>query len=215
MTNAFRRGTALLATIAIAGCATATSQSATRGPLSPAEIAKADSGRPAYTKADVEFMQGMIAHHAQAVVMARLANSNGARSDVRVLAGRIDVAQRDEIDLMQRWLRDRRENAPDPLAHHDMPGHQMSAMGPMMPGMLSAEQMSQLEAAKGPEFDRLFLTFMIQHHEGAITMVQRLFSSPGAGQDVVVWQFASEVEADQSTEIERMRTMLGTPSDSR
>jgi uncharacterized protein (DUF305 family) len=183
--------------------------------LSPAAQAKADGGRPPYTPADVKFMQGMIAHHAQALTMAALAPTNGARGDVRVLAERIDVAQRDEIDFMQRWLRERGEMVPDPSAMHTMAGHAMpmSQMpGMMMPGMLSAEQMAELEAAKGGDFDRLFLTGMIQHHEGALTMVTQLFGSPGAGQDVNIWKFASDVEADQSSEIARMRTMLEPPS---
>jgi uncharacterized protein (DUF305 family) len=112
---------------------------------------------------------------------------------------------------MQEWLRERGRMAPDPLAHQ---GHQMPAMGAsdsLMPGMLTADQMKQLEAARGAEFDRLFLTFMIQHHEGALTMTQALFSSHGAAQDTDVWKFASDVEADQSTEIERMQKMLATP----
>lgn len=210
----------LLATIALAGCSAAVQQSVAREPaiLTPAAQAKADSGRPPYTAADVRFMQGMIFHHAQAVVMARWAPSHGARDDVRVLASRIDVAQRDEIAFMQGWLRERGEMAPDPLAHRDMPGHQMPGMAmsdSLMPGMLTPEQMKQLDAARGPEFDRLFLTFMIQHHEGALTMVQQLFSSYGAGQDTYVWKFASDVEADQSTEIDRMQTMLNTDSEGR
>ena len=177
--------------------------------LSPAAQAKADGGRGPYTPADVRFMQGMIAHHAQALVMVALAPTNGARSDVRILAERIDVAQRDEIAFMQRWLRERGETVP---AVHDMAGHQMPMTGGMMmPGMLSAEQMAELKAARGPEFDRLFLTFMIQHHEGAVTMVEQLFGSPGSGQEINVWRFASDVEADQGSEIARMRAMLSPP----
>ena len=175
-----------------------------------------DGGIPPYTRADVEFMQGMIAHHGQAITMAALAPTNGAGADVRVLAARIDVAQRDEIAAMQQWLRRRRETVPDPMAAHsmaghDMPGHDMSSMGggaPLMAGMLSAEQMAQLRAAKGQEFDRLFLTFMIQHHEGAVTMVNKLFASHGAGQDTELWRLASDIEADQGSEIARMREML-------
>jgi uncharacterized protein (DUF305 family) len=150
-------------------------------------------------------MQGMIRHHAQALVMANWAQTRAARSSIKILAARIDVAQRDEIATMQRWLRDRRENAPD--AQHEMAGH-TSPSGDLMPGMLTHEQLSQLEKATGAEFDRLFLTFMIQHHEGALTMVRELFSSPGAGQDATIFRFASDVEADQTTEIDRMRTML-------
>lgn len=168
-------------------------------------------------------MQGMIAHHAQAVTMAGWAPTHGARQDVKILASRIDVSQRDEMAFMQRWLRERHETVPDPLAQRDMSTHVMSshdssmagmAMSPapgpatLMPGMLSPAQMSQLSAATGPVFDRLFLTFMIQHHQGAVTMVNRLFSSPGAGQEDYVFRFATDVNTDQTTEIERMQLML-------
>jgi uncharacterized protein (DUF305 family) len=208
---------ALFVALAFAACSTAIQQSTAGGDavLSPAAQAKADGGRPPYTAGDVKFMQGMIAHHAQALTMAALAPTNGARSDVRILAERIDVAQRDEIDFMQRWLRERGEMVPNPNATHDMGGHQMpmgEMPGILMPGMLSPEQMGQLKAATGAEFDRLFLTFMIQHHEGALTMVQELFGTPGAGQETNVWKFASDVEADQSSEIARMRTMLSPAS---
>jgi uncharacterized protein (DUF305 family) len=179
----------------------------------PAEQAKADSGRMPYTAADVRFMQGMIHHHAQAIVMAGWAPVNGARSDVQILAARIDVAQRDEIAFMQRWLRERRETVPDPSAEHDMGGRKVSMSempmpDMMMPGMLSAEQMAQLKAARGTEFDRLFLTFMIQHHTGALTMVDQLFGTIGGGQELYVFRFASDVGADQTTEIDRMQSML-------
>jgi uncharacterized protein (DUF305 family) len=185
-------------------------QSGTPGrPMTPAEQARADSGRMPFTAADVRFMSGMIHHHAQAVVMAGWAQTHDARPDVKVLAQRIDVAQRDEMAFMQRWLRERHQEVPDPLEHFAM-GHDMADMKmEMMPGMLTPEQMKQLDAARGPEFDRLFLTFMIQHHQGAITMVDQLFASPGAGQELYVFRFASDVNADQTTEIERMRLMLG------
>ena len=186
---------------------TQTSVQAGRASMTPAEQARADSGRMPFTAADVHFMQGMIHHHAQAVVMAGWAQTHDARPDVKVLAQRIDVAQRDETAFMQRWLRERHQDVPDPLEHYAM-GHDMGAMA-MMPGMLTPEQMKQLDAARGPEFDRLFLTFMIQHHQGAITMVDQLFSSPGAGQELYVFRFASDVNADQTTEIDRMRLMLG------
>lgn len=198
----------------VAACGASVQQSAQSGvqpavPRTPAEQARADSGRMPFTAADVHFMQGMIHHHAQAVVMAGWAQTHGARPDVKTLAQRIDVAQRDEMAFMQRWLRERHQDAPDPLEHYEM-GHDM-AMSPaeMMPGMLTPEQMKALDAARGPEFDRLFLTDMIQHHRGAITMVDQLFSSPGAGQELYVFRFASDVNADQTTEIERMRLMLG------
>jgi uncharacterized protein (DUF305 family) len=155
-------------------------------------------------------MQGMIAHHLQAVTMAGWAPSRAARASVRILAARIDVAQRDEIAFMQRWLRERAETVPDSAAPHHTSGHQTATPGALMPGMLSPEQLTRLEVARSSEFDRLFLTFMIQHHEGALHMVQRLFSSHGAAQDVDVFRFASDVEADQTTEIERMRAMLAS-----
>jgi uncharacterized protein (DUF305 family) len=115
---------------------------------------------------------------------------------------------------MTRWLRERGETVPAAHAGHvmagqTMPGHDMSAMpGALMPGMITPEQMAELKEAKGAEFDRLFLTFMIQHHQGAMTMVQELFNTPGSGQEINVWRFASDVEADQGSEIDRMRTML-------
>jgi len=183
------------------------STGASAGVLSPAAQARADSGRPPFTAADVQFMQGMIAHHAQALVMVGWAAERAASPAVRTLAGRIDVGQRDEIALMQRWLRDRRQPVPDEneLARHAAMGHHT---GELMPGMLTAEQLAQLEKARGAEFDRLFLTYMIQHHEGAVAMVRKLFASRGAGQDITVFRLASDVEADQTTEIERMRSML-------
>ncbi len=206
-----------LALAAIAGCSAAPHSSPQpvrpiSAGLTPAEQAKADSGRPPYTPADVKFMQGMIGHHAQAIVMAAWAPSHDARADVRILAERIGVAQKDEIAMMQRWLRDRRETVPDADAHHehagmDMPGMNMPAM---MPGMLTAEQFAQLDAARGPEFDRLFLTFMIGHHQGAVTMVKQLLAVPGAGQDDDVFRFIADVNVDQTTEIDRMRGMLTT-----
>ena len=176
--------------------------------LTPAQQARADSGRPPYTTADVKFMQGMIGHHAQAIVMAGWAPTHGARADVRILAERIKVAQTDEIAMMQRWLRDRRQVVPDADAHHEHAGMDMPGMPPMMPGMLTAEQFAQLDAARGPEFDRLFLTFMIGHHQGAVTMVRQLLAVPAAGQDDDVFRFVADVNVDQTTEIDRMRGML-------
>ena len=206
----------LLVAVFAAGCASSRQQSAGDVSLSPAALARADSGRPPYTRADVQFMQGMIAHHAQAVYMASLAPSHRARSDVRTLAERIDVAQRDEIAFMQRWLGERRETVPEAAFTHDMSGHAMAGMsGALMPGMLTHEQLMQLDEATGPAFDRLFLTFMIQHHQGALTMVERLFASPGAGQDVTIFRFASDVTADQTTEIDRMRSMLSPATSQR
>jgi uncharacterized protein (DUF305 family) len=174
---------------------------------SPAERARADGGRPPYTAADVRFISGMIGHHAQAVLMAGWAPTHGASRAVRVLCERIVVAQRDEIAFMQRWLGERGKPVPEADASHDlMPG--MEGMHEMMPGMLTADELRRLDAARGAEFDRLFLTFMIRHHQGAITMVEQLFANPGAGQDDNVFKFASDVQADQSTEIDRMTSML-------
>jgi uncharacterized protein (DUF305 family) len=173
--------------------------------MSPSATSRADSGRPPYTPADVHFMSGMIGHHAQAVVMAKWAPTHGASAAVRGLCERIAVAQTDEINMMQTWLRARHETVPPA----DPRGHVMAGMAPMlMPGMLSPAQMTQLDSARGPEFDHLFLTFMIQHHQGAITMVQELLGTNGAAQDEIVFRFASDVNADQSTEIARMNLML-------
>jgi uncharacterized protein (DUF305 family) len=178
--------------------------------LTPAAQAKADSGRPAYTPADVHFISGMIGHHAQAVLMAGWAPSHGASQSLRALCERIVVGQRDEIAFMQRWLRERRLTVPDADASHDMMPDMPGMHHTLMPGMLTAEQLTQLDRARGTEFDRLFLTFMIQHHQGAITMVEQLFSANGAAQDDNIFKFASDVNADQTTEIDRMSLMLST-----
>jgi uncharacterized protein (DUF305 family) len=162
-------------------------------------------------------MSHMIGHHAQALVMAGLAPSHGASSSVRTLAERIINGQQDEITSMQRWLRDRGLPVPDPrqtgagMEGHQMEGHQMK--GPphhqmLMPGMLTEAQMKELDGARGPEFDRLFLTYMIQHHRGAVTMVEDLFGTSGAAQDETVFKFANDVSVDQSIEIARMEQML-------
>jgi uncharacterized protein (DUF305 family) len=150
----------------------------------------------------------MIAHHAQAVLIGGWAvdATHGASPAVRTLSERIVVAQTDEIAFMQRWLQERGE----PVPPTDPRGHIMPGMGhPMlMPGMLTPEQLAELDRARGPDFDRLFLTLMIQHHQGAITMVERLLGAHGAAQDGLVFRFAADVNADQTTEIERMRRML-------
>lgn len=195
-----------VAILATAACATATRRLPDQAIASPAGQAQPDSGRPAYTAADVHFLSGMIGHHAQAIQMAGWAPTHGASAAVRVLCERIVVAQNDEIAFAQRWLREHNEFVPpaDPRGHV-MPGmdHPM-----LMPGMLTPGQMAQLDAARGPEFDRLFLTFMIQHHQGALTMVAQLLAVPGAAQDGPVFRFAADVHADQTTEIERMNRML-------
>jgi uncharacterized protein (DUF305 family) len=181
---------------------------ATPRPLTPAEVVNRDGGIPPYVQADVDFMTGMIGHHTQAIVMARMAPTHEASAAVRGLAARIAVAQQDEIALMQRWLRARGKPVPsgaaDPHAHH-MAGHDAHAG---MPGMLSAAQLDSLDRARGPEFDRLFLTYMIQHHQGAITMVEALLAADGAARDEDVYKFAADVNVDQITEIDRMLVML-------
>ena len=151
-----------------------------------------------YTKADVHFMQGMIAHHAQAIFMSRLAASHGANARLLKFATKIDQSQMSEILLMQDWLRANAQTAPDTSSYHTV----------MMDGMLSADQIKTLEAARGPEFDMHFLTMMIQHHEGALKMVVDLMASPGAAQDVDVSVFANDVQTVQTAEIGTMRQML-------
>jgi uncharacterized protein (DUF305 family) len=179
-------------------------------PVDPAYVAKAraDSIRHPYTQADVDFMSHMIAHHAQAIAMSRLAPSHAASPAVQRLADRIINAQHDEIATMQTWLSDRLK----PVPEANPAGMKMSMNGMehvmLMPGMLTEAQMKELDAARGPEFDRLFLIFMIQHHKGAVSMVKDLFGSSGAAMDETVFKFASDVNVDQSTEIARMEKML-------
>jgi len=178
--------------------------------LSTAELealyrARTDSARLNVSEADVLFVSGMIGHHAQALVMSALAPANGASMPVRTLAARITNAQKDEIALMQRWLEDREK----PVPQVRDTGHMMGGMDhDMMPGMLTPEQMVELEAAQGPAFDRTFLTYMIQHHQGAVTMVHELFATDGAAQDELIFKLASDVQVDQITEIARMQQML-------
>lgn len=177
---------------------------------SPAAVAqaRADSVRHPYTAADVHFMSGMIGHHAQAIVMARWAPTHGADAAILRLAERIINAQQDEIAKMRVWLAERLL----PVPEASPAGMKMKMNGVehvmLMPGMLTEAQMKQLDQARGAEFDRLFLTFMIQHHQGAVSMVNTLFGSYGAGQDETVFKFASDVNVDQATEIDRMQKML-------
>lgn len=188
--------------------------------------AKADSLRYPYTQADIDFMSGMIHHHAQAILISRWAPSHGASAAVQRLTSRIINAQTDEIALMQTWLKDRNQDpmqvdtlgnvtmapmapasgaAPGEHAGHG--GHTMASMS-TMPGMLTDAQLKELDAARGSEFDRLFLIYMMQHHRGAVSMVRTLFGAQGAGQDETIFKFAADVEVDQSTEIRRMLSML-------
>jgi uncharacterized protein (DUF305 family) len=151
-----------------------------------------------YTVADVEFMQGMIAHHAQAIYMSRMAESHGANSRVLRLANKIDQSQVAEIRIMQEWLRRNGQTAPDTSSWRTM----------RMAGMLTDEQIKKLDAARGVDFDRAFLDYMIQHHEGALQMVKDLFATPQAGQEVDVNVFANDVVVVQTAEIGAMRQLL-------
>jgi uncharacterized protein (DUF305 family) len=153
------------------------------------------------TKADIEFMQGMIHHHLQAIDMTNLLEQNTQSEDMRKLGLRMSLSQSDEIKMMRHWLEIRGQEAPGDHAHH-MPG------APMMPGMLSEQEMARLAAAKGLEFDKLFLEGMIKHHTGALIMVDQLFKTPGAAQQSEIFAFATDVEADQRAEIDRMTAML-------
>ena len=160
---------------------------------------------PPRSSADVQFMQGMIMHHAQAVEMTALIESSTQNKELRLLGARISKSQSDEIEFMKRWLRARGESTSLPMP--EMPGMDMSQ--PMlMPGMLTPKQMEALKKAKGAEFDRLFLTGMIQHHGGALIMVKDLFDTAGAGQDAELFNFATDVDSGQRAEIRIMQTML-------
>jgi uncharacterized protein (DUF305 family) len=214
-----RRTTAvLLAVLASAACAGArTGAETTPSPadgtaLSTAELealylARADSATMRVSEADVSFMAGMIGHHAQALEMAGLAPTREASRSVQILTARTINAQQDEINVMSQWLRDRGQTVPD---LYTGPGSRAPApaAGMMMPGMLSAEQMQSLYAASGTDYDRLFLTLMIQHHGGAVTMVHELFATDGAGLDDTVFKVANDIQVDQLTEMARMRRML-------
>jgi uncharacterized protein (DUF305 family) len=171
---------------------------------------------PQPSQADVEFMQGMIMHHSQAVEMTALIPSHTENKELRSLGARISSSQSDEIKFMRRWLATR--GAPLSMAMPEMPDSKMSDMDKptdhsshsmaLMPGMLTSEQMEALRKAKGAEFDRLFLTGMIQHHNGALIMVKDLFDTPGAGQDAELFNFATDVDTGQRAEIRIMQSML-------
>jgi uncharacterized protein (DUF305 family) len=204
----------LLAAALLCACAGRSSGMAGMPGMSPAPAASAAT-RPA-SPADVKFMTMMIPHHAQAVLIAGWAETHGASPSVRTLCQRIVVGQRDEIALMQQWLRDHGEPVPageDPHTHMaPMPGMDMSGMAgmghEMMPGMLNEDELAKLDAARGQEWDRLFMTYMIGHHQGAILMVTELLASQDAANDNTVYKMASDIYADQNIEIERMRQML-------
>ena len=202
---------AALALLALAGSGQRLAAQATQAGI---EQARRDSVRRPYTAGDIEFMSGMIMHHAQAVKMAGWAASHGASKSLQIYCGRVAMAQTAEIGLMKQWLAERNQpvqeidtTSADMMAHMNMPGMDHSAMK-MMPGMLAPAQMHQLDVARGVEFDRMFLIFMIQHHRGALEMVDTLFKTPGAAQDEIVFKFANDVHADQTTEIDRMQQML-------
>ncbi len=163
--------------------------------------AATDESHVQYVGADIKFMQGMIGHHAQAIDMAAMVPTHSASDSLKKLALRIDVSQKDEIGMMGEWLTQRGQRVPN--------GHEHIMNGAaLMPGMLTQDEMARLAAAKGADFDRLFLEGMIKHHEGALTMVQELFATPGAGQDPTIFSYASDVDADQRMEIARMEDML-------
>src|SRR5215208_205988 len=163
--------------------------------------AASDLSHVQFTGADIKFMQGMIGHHSQAVEMTELLKARTASEDMRKLALRIEVSQLDEINMMTRWLQDRGQPAPNMQAMH-MHG------ATLMPGMLTPDEMARLAAATAAEFDRLFLEGMIKHHGGALTMVEELFATAGAAQESEIFAFASDVDADQRMEIDRMGAML-------
>jgi uncharacterized protein (DUF305 family) len=160
-----------------------------------------DLSQVQYTGADIKFMQGMIGHHAQAIEMTEMLATRTNSEDLRKLAERIQISQDDEIHMMQTWLAVRGQQVPD---RNELHRHGAT----LMPGMLTPDEMKQLADARGAEFDKLFLEGMIKHHGGALTMVQELFASPGAGQDSEIFAFASDVDADQRMEIDRMTALL-------
>ena len=205
----------LLGAVTAQACGGPGSDVAPPGPAPPtAELAalyraRTDSALARFTAADAEFMTHMIAHHAQGLVMAGLAPERAASPSVLTLAARIGSAQRDEITLMRAWLEDRGLPVPEP---RDAGGGDVTADADqtmLSAGMLTPAQMRALRGAAGRDFDSLFLAYMIQHHRGAVTMIHDLFATAGAAQDASVFRIASDVQADQTTEIARMETMLG------
>jgi len=208
------RGAIVWCTLAAAcGRAAAPGPASAPAPTRNADIealyrARTDSARRRFTPADVHFVTGMIAHHAQALLMAGFAPERGASPAVRTLCARIINAQTDEITAMQQWLRD----AGQPVPEVRLTGATLVVTGDAhhlhMPGMLTPDQLRTLEQARGPEFDRRFLESMIQHHEGAVAMVHDLFATDGAAQNDAVFKLASDIQADQLTEVARMNRML-------
>lgn len=189
---------AILTTILLAACR---GQGGGRAAI-PAPVAPA--AEPEQLQADVQFMQDMVAHHAQALAMTVLVPARTGREDIRIIAQRIDRSQNDEIARMRRWLQNRGAKVPEITLPH---AQHATRTGPLMPGMLTPDEMMQLESASGSEFDRLFLRYMIRHHEGALIMVAELFRRHGAGRDPELFRFASDVDADQRAEIRRLQTI--------
>lgn len=205
MITGTRSGRSLIALAAISLLATVPSLASAQGGMAGMDHSKHRMGPEIviptgalYTKADVEFMQGMIAHHAQAIVMAKIAEKNSTNTQLLKLSRKIDQSQVPEIDIMQQWLRRYNQFAPDTSSWHDM----------VMDGMLTKDELKAMEAAKGADFDRLFLNGMIKHHAGAIKMVDELFKSPGAGQEVDANVFANDVVVAQTAEIGIMKRLL-------
>lgn len=210
--------TAALVPVATSACSSTTRTAPPPSPQPTSEAtaqlealyrARTDSALARFTPADVYFMTGMISHHGQALVMAQLASGHGASRRLRTLTSRILNAQRDEIATMQQWLRERGQHVPEVQVEGTkllVDGSPENVM--RMPGMLTAEQTRDLDQARGTEFDRLFLTYMIQHHSGAVTMVHDLFGEDGAAQGWLAYKLASDIQADQATEIARMELML-------
>jgi len=197
---------------ALAGCANTTAGAQGVAPAASAQpapsAASPAASTPSHTAADADFMTGMIGHHAQAVLIAGWAPTHGASRALQSLCERVVVGQSDEIALMQRWLTEWNLPVPSADASHDMmPGMEHMAHK-MMPGMLTADQLVQLDHTSGADFDRMWLNAMIQHHQGALTMIKDLLASPGAARDDWVFKFVSDMNADQGIEIERMTRML-------
>jgi uncharacterized protein (DUF305 family) len=166
---------------------------------------------PPISAKDAEFMQGMIMHHAQAVEMTAMIESRTQNKEIRLLGAKISQSQTDEMNFMKRWLEIRGEKTTMQMekdSDSEMSGMKHSHHNHLMPGMLTSEQMEALRKASGEEFDRLFLKGMIQHHEGALTMVKELFETAGAGQDAELFNFATDVDTGQRGEIKIMQNML-------
>jgi uncharacterized protein (DUF305 family) len=216
-------GLALLALTTVAACRTTpaahgadvrptSAPPTTSTPVAASATTPAPSpGAGRVAEADVRFVQRMIGHHAQALTITALVSTRSRRTELRALAERIDATQREEMTLMRRWLAARGQAMPATDAHEGHAADDHAAAGhAAMPGMLTPDELTRLEQAAGPAFDRLFLEGMIRHHEGALTMVQELFATPGAAQDTEVFRLASDVDADQRAEIRRMRALLPT-----